>query len=78
MVNFSANKSEIILIPHNEISRLNFKDITIFHTNEILEKLEIIRLLPPHLNSVSVKFIQHIPRSKSFKVDRKKIYLEFL
>ncbi len=78
--NYLSNllKSEVILIPHNEISRSNFKDITIFHSNEILEKLEIIRLLPPHLSSVSVKFIQQIPRSKSFKVDRKKIYLEFL
>lgn len=78
--NYLSNllKSEVILIPHNEISRSNFKDITIFHTNEILEKMEIIRLLPPHLSSVSVKFIQYIPRSKSFKVDRKKISLEFL
>ncbi len=74
----NALKSQVILIPHNEISTSNYKDITIFYTNESLDKLEIKRLLPPHLNSLSVKFIQNLPRSKSFKIDRKKISLEFL
>lgn len=78
--NYLSNvlKSQIILIPHDEISTSNYKNITIFYSNDSLDKFEIKSLLPPHLNSVSVKFLRNIPRSKSFKIDRKKIFLEFL
>jgi D-alanine--poly(phosphoribitol) ligase subunit 1 len=71
-------QTEIILIPHNEISKCNYKEITIFHTNKDLEFSNIKKLLPPFLNSVLIECINEIPRTKSYKVNRKKIFLDYL
>ena len=71
-------KTEIILIAHNEISKCNYKEITIFHSHKDLKILNIKELLPPHLNSVFIKYIYQIPRTKSYKVNRKKIKVTYL
>lgn len=69
---------EIIAIPHDEISKCNYNQITLFHTNKDLDMKKSYDILPPHLYNINYKYIEEIPRSPSFKINRKEIAIKYL